>query len=118
MYHILPEVYHDIIAIRVEGSMSSQEYKTLIPHIKRRLEQQSRIRVLFELNNIEDGENLGILKIIYFSFRYNKQIEKKAIITDEKWIYTCIKILSPFFKTKVRCFPRTEVEDGWEWVRK
>ena len=118
MYNILPETKNHIIAVRVEGYMRSQDYKTLLPYIKNRIEQYGKIRILVELKDFKGVEILGILRALPYALRYARHLEKKAIITDEKWVYAWSKLFSPFFKTKVRCFPSAQIEKAWEWVRK
>lgn len=118
MYNMLPETKGPIVAVRVVGYMTSQDYKTLLPHIKNRIAQQGKIRIIIELKDFKSIEILGILKSLPYSFKYANNIEKKAIITDENWVYTWTKIFSPFSKTKVRCFPSSQAEQAWEWVRK
>ena len=51
MYHILPETKREIIAIRFEGYMTYQDYKTLFPYIKNRIKERGRVRFLIELND-------------------------------------------------------------------
>lgn len=118
MYNILPATNDHIIAVRVEGYMRSQDYQTLLPHLKRRIELRGKIRLIVELKDFKGVEIRGIFRTIPYAFKYGRHIEKKAIITDETWVYTWTNLFSPFFKTKVRCFPSTQVEQAWEWVKK
>lgn len=118
MYSILRQSKDHIIAIHIEDYMRAQDYHTLLPHLKRRIEQHGKIRLLIELEEFKGVEILGVLKALPYAFRYGKYVEKKAIITDEPWIYTWTKLLSPLSKTTVRCFPTTKAEQAWEWLRK
>ena len=118
MYSILPETKDHIIVIRVVGYMGSQDYQTLLPHLKKRIGQHGKIRLLIELKDFHGIEILGLFKALPYTLKFGKHIEKKAILTDEKWIYTWTALLSPFTKTKVRCFPSTKGEEAREWVRK
>jgi hypothetical protein len=117
MYNILPESKDHIIAVRVVGYMRSQDYQTLLPHLKRRVELLGKVSLIVELKDFKGIEILGILRAIPYTFKYGKYIEKKAIITDENWVYTWTSLFSTFSKTKVRCFPSTQVEQAWEWVK-
>jgi hypothetical protein len=118
MYNILPETKGNNIAIRVQGYMNSQDIKTLLPYLKHRIEQHGRIRILVELRNVNGIEMLAILRTLPFSFKYSKRVEKKAVVTDERWVYTWANLLSPLSKTQVRCFPNKDMEKAWDWVRK
>jgi len=118
MYNILPETKGHIIAIRIMDYMRVQDYQTLLPHLKKRIEQHGKIRLLVELKDFNGVEILGLLKALPYALRYGKYVEKKAILTDEPWVYTWTAFLSSFSKTKVRCFPSSEGEKAREWIRK
>jgi len=117
MYHILPESEGNLIAIRVEGIMRLKDYKTLLPFIKTAIRKHGTIRSISDLRNFKNVEFRGILKMLPYAFKYSSRIEKNAIITDIHWIHTLNKVLSPFFSTQLRCFPNSEIEKAWEWVR-
>jgi len=118
MYNILPETKDYLIAIRVEGVMTSQDYQTLLPYLKSRIEQHGRIRVLVELKDFKGIEILGLLRTLPYVFKYGRRVQKKAILTDEPWVYRWAKLFTPFYRTKVRCFPTTEGEQARDWIRR
>jgi hypothetical protein len=118
MYHILQETKGPIIAIRIEGYMTSQDYKTLMPYVKNRISQYGRIRFLIELKDFKGFKIVSLLKVGFYAIKYGRRVAKKAVMTDEPWVYSWASFLSPFFKTKVRCFPTTEGEKAREWVRR
>lgn len=118
MYHILPESSEHLVAICMEGVISVQDYQTLLPHIKRHIEQYDRIRILIELKNFQGIQPSAILRLLPYAFKYSKYIEKKAFITDERWVYGWAKFFRPFLVTQVRCFSPTNLEEAWKWLKK
>lgn len=117
MYNILPETKGHIIVIRIKESLTSQDHKTLLPYLKKRTEENGKIRLLIELQDFEGVEFLGLLKMLSYLLKHGKHIEKKAIITDEEWISRWTSLLSPLSKAKIRCFSTTKDEEAREWVR-
>lgn len=118
MYHILPESEGNLIAIRVEGIMRAEDYKTLLPFIETAIREQGTIRILSDLRNLKSVEFRGIFNTLPYAFKYRSKVEKKAVITDMRWIYILTKLSSPFFTTQVRCFPSSEVNKAWAWIKK
>jgi hypothetical protein len=116
MYHIFPMSEGDIIALRVEGYMRAEDYATLLPLIEKRIHQYGMIRILVDLKEFKGVEIWGIIKTLPYAFKYASHVEKKAIITDQKWIHRLTKLSTPFFKTEVRCFSIAHTEQAWEWV--
>jgi hypothetical protein len=118
MYHILPESHENTIGIRVNGWISLQDYKTLLPYIKDMIIKHRNIRVLSDLSDYKGTEFRAILKTLPFIFKYSSYVEKRAVITDKRWVYNWAKFLAFFFKTEVRCFPSSDIERAWEWLKK
>ena len=118
MYHILPESKDNVIGIRVEEEMRTNDYETLLPFIESMIKKYGTIRVLLDLSDLKGIEFRGILKIVPYTFKFNSKVEKNAIITNQKWIHVWAKLLAPFFKTKVNCFSTRKAEQAWVWVKK
>lgn len=117
MYNILQGSQDHIIAIRIEDYVEAQDCNTLLPHLRNRIHEHGRIRLLIELKDFHGIEILSALKALPYVIRYGKHVEKKAIITDEEWICRWAKLLTSFSKTRVHCFPSTKLEQAWEWIR-
>ncbi len=117
MYHILPKSQDNILGIRIEGRMEAKDYATLLPFVENLIAEHGSIRIFVDLRDFESISFGGVLKILPYAFKYSSHVEKKAVVTDKKWIYAWVKLLAPFFKTKVHCFPSSEVEQAWKWVR-
>ncbi len=117
MYNILPQSEGNIIGIQVKGRMRAQDYETLLPYIENMIAQHGSIRVLSDLRDYKGVEFRAILKTLPYAFKYRSKVEKKAVVTDEQWVYTWTKLLAPFFKTEIRCFPNSAIDQAWKWVR-
>ena len=118
MYNILPESQGNVIGIRVDGRMRAEDYETLLPYIEDLITQHGTIRVLSDLRDYKGVELRAVLKTLPYAFKYSSKVEKKAVITDQHWIYVWTKLLAPFFKTEVRCFSSSEIDQAWKWVNK
>ena len=118
MYHILPKSKDNVIGICVEGQMRTEDYETLLPFVANMIRAHGTVRVLADLRNLTSIEFRGILKTFPFAFKYSSHVEKKAVITDKKWIYNWTRLLAPFFKTEVRCFPSRHIDKAWTWVQR
>lgn len=118
MYHILSQSQQNVVGFRVLGRLSSQDYKTLLPFVESTIKAHGTIRIITDLTDFKGIECLAILKSFLFIFKYSSLVEKKAVISDEDWIYKWVKVLRPFFKTEARCFPTSKADEAWEWIRK
>jgi len=116
MYTILPESKENVIWIRVKGRLTTRDYKTLSPYVDEIIARHGTIRILTDLRDFEGIEFWSVLKAPPGAFKYSSKVEKKAVITDENWIYIWTKLLAPFFKTEVRCYPSSKIEEAWKWV--
>lgn len=118
MYHILTQSQENIIGLRIEGFLRAEDCKTLLPFIERKIIKHGAIRILSDLRDFRGIKFRGVLKAFPFAFKYSSRIDKKAVVTDQRWIYTWVKLLTPFFKTEIHCFPTLKEEEAWEWVKK
>lgn len=118
MYRILPESQGNTIGIHVEGQIRVEDYATLLPFISKVIDHHGNIRILSDLSGFKGTNFRAIAKIIPYLYKNASHVEKKAIITDEQWIYNWAKFLGAFFKTEVRCYPSSQIDRAWEWVSK
>ncbi len=118
MYHILSKSRDNVIGIRVTGYMSAEDYDTLLPFVEKMITRYNTIRVVSDLREFKSVSFWGTLKTLPFAFKYSSHVDRKAVITDQSWIYTWSRVLSPFFKTDVRCFPSSQADKAWEWIEK
>jgi len=118
MYHILSESHDNVIGVRIENYMSAEDYDTLLPFLTSVIARYGTIRIVTDLREFKGVSFKGILKTLPFAFKYSSCVDKKAIITDQRWVYTWARVLSPFFQTDVRCFPPSKAEEAWGWAAK
>ena len=118
MYHILPESEGNVIGIKIIDGLRPEDYETLFPFIDQFIAEHEMIRVLYDLRDLKHIYFRALFKVLFRRIRDASHVDKKAIVTDEQWIYILEKLSSPFFRTEVRLFPSTAVEEAWEWVKR
>ena len=118
MYHISAKSQENVIGIHIERQLGVKDTQTLLPFLEMCIKKHGSIRVLGDLKDFKGIEFLGLLKVLLFVFRYRSRLDKKIVITDQKWVKNWVQFLSPFFKTDIQCFPKEKIEEAWEWVSK
>ena len=116
MYSILHNSRDNVIGIKVIHELKSEDYATLLPFTRQRILKHGAIRILTDLSEFDHPNHWANLKAALRILRYAQFVEKDAIISDDPWVLNFAKIVSPWFKTEVRVFPTTKVDEAWNWI--
>ncbi|MBN1554494.1 MAG: STAS/SEC14 domain-containing protein [Phycisphaerae bacterium] len=107
----------NIVKIKMSGKLTKEDYDTLVPESERAIERHGAIRVLFEMKDFHGWEWAAAWEDLKFDMRHHADIEKLAMVGENKWEKWMATLCKPFTKAQVRYFPAEEIDQAEEWVR-
>ncbi len=117
MYQVLPESSGNVIGFKVIGDLDSAEYKELFDLTDKLIAQHGRIRVLSDLREYKALHVLDAISALPKRYQDAHFVDKKAVISDDKWIHAMTNFTAPFHLTKIKLFRGNEIDKAWEWIR-
>ncbi|KFC72890.1 hypothetical protein FG93_02073 [Bosea sp. LC85] len=119
MLEILAAPDH-VAAYRLSGTLTVDDYDSLIADIEARLARHEKIGILADLTGFHDITlRAGARDLRYgFSKMFElRRFPREALISDKGWIETLVAIANPIIPfVEIRCFKPIEYEAALIWV--
>lgn len=85
MIDILSESENDVLAAKISGKLTSDDYDKLRPELDLRANQDANFSMLVEIADIEGMEAETIREDLRFTADYRDDIERLAVVTQDSW---------------------------------
>ena len=117
MIKFLPVYENDVIAVRVSGKLTHEEYQTFLPQLETQIHRYGKISVLIELDEFVGWELAAMSDDFKFARKHSKDIEKFAFVGNKAWQRWITMMAKPFVEGQVKYFPKDDMHKAWDWVR-
>lgn len=119
MIELLPCADH-VVAARIQGVLTTEDYKRLVADVEAKLGRHERIGVLVDLVDFEDltvGAALADIRYDLSKLLQLKRFPREAVVTDKQWIHAAVRVASPLIPhMDLRAFPRDAFPEAMAWV--
>jgi hypothetical protein len=123
MLQVLAFTQKNIIATRVNDLMGINDYEKIHPLIHNIIDSGKKVRWYFEMDggSISNAAGFwedGLIEINYskLNFTHSEDIEKIAIVGEQKWEQWMVSIMKPFTKAWIMYFSLADKEKAMEWI--
>jgi hypothetical protein len=104
------------LEVQVSGKLIREDYKHLVPEFERLVKQHGKLRVLFEVADLDGCEASAVWDDIKFSSKHFSDIERLAMVGDKQWEQTLTTICRPFMTAELRYFDRAAIAQARGWL--
>ena len=117
MFEILPESTDTCIGFKISGTVTAEDYETLLPKLDEAIAIHGEINLLVLIDDFEFKGFDAAKADFHFGTHQYRQVEKAAFVSDKKWLERVVKIMDPFTRrTKEKNFEPDQIEEAWAWV--
>ena len=118
MIEILPNMPAGIVGIRASGSVTTDEYESvLIPALEEVLKEQSPVRLLYVLDcSIKDFSLGAMWDDAKLGFQHLQDFERIAIVTDDHIVRSVVNAFHFAMPKYLRVFPADGLEAAMAWL--
>jgi hypothetical protein len=117
MHQFLPETHESFIALELSGKLDSHDYETILPIIRKTIEQHGKVRLFWEMKNFDGWTLDGLWADGSFDIKHAKDFSRVAIVGEKKWHEWMTKAMKPFTSAEVRYFDLGQREAAMDWAR-
>lgn len=118
MHQVLPETRHELIALRVSGELDDEDFATIIPMLEARIDQQGKLRLLWETDDYEGRTTAGFgRRNFHFDERHAADFSRIATVGAPRWRKSLADLMKPFRSATVRHFPPEDRAAALVWLR-
>ncbi|HEV7332408.1 MAG TPA: STAS/SEC14 domain-containing protein [Flavisolibacter sp.] len=118
MVELLPGFPPHVAAYRASGKVHKEEYENVVMHrVDEVANQWGKINFLVRLETDMDNYSFAaFLDYLKVSFEHFTKWNRMAIVSDEAWLRTAYKALSPLVHGKIKSYSLREYEEARQWV--
>lgn len=117
MFQKLEESSGNVIGFKLSGKLTDTDYQEVIPQFEESIEKWGKIRILWILEDFHGWEAKAAWDDLKYWLKFKDDIERCALIGDEKWEEWMTKLAKPFMRTKVKYFDQSHMQEAWDWAR-
>jgi len=119
MMEVMPESSGNLLALKLSGHLTDEDYKNIfIPEVNRLLGEHDKIRAVCIVDKDFKQVDIGAMwDDSIFGTRHRNDFEKLAVVGGSGFMRWGTKLLSHFMEGQVKVFSSDEEEQAWEWIK-
>jgi len=104
----------NVVGIKASGKLTNSDYEQIGSRLEELIKEYRKVRILFELEDYSGCTLRGAWDEMKFWFNHSKDVERCAVVGENRWQKWITQVSRPFYKGKY--FDRAEIGRAWEWV--
>ena len=104
-----------MLAVHASGKLTQADYEYFVPEFDRLTEQHSKLRVLFDMTDFHGWEPSAMWEDIKFGVKHLADIDRLAMVGENKWEHVMATLSKPFTKAAIRYFDRANATEARQW---
>jgi hypothetical protein len=117
MLTILDETTDALLAIRVSGKLTAEDFDIYRAQIRDRMQQTNAARLYFEMVDFDGWQPGSFIENAVFDIIHGREYGKVAMVGEKKWQEWAARIASPVKKEGVHYFDLSDKEKAMAWVK-
>lgn len=105
-----------VLAIHVSGTLEKADYVLLEPQFERLIRKHGKMSLLFDMSDFHGWELSAALEDFKFGMKHFSDIERIAMIGENKWQQAMTVVAKPFTKAEVRYFEHADASQARTWL--
>lgn len=110
------EFAENVVGYMVNSEIDQEKMEEILSRIRERIKAVSPISLYVEDESDEGISMGGFLKAVEFHFAHSEDLEKIAIVSDDKFFQRSMKLKDILVPAIVKSFTRTERLEAMNWV--
>lgn len=117
MFDILENTQKDdVVAVRISGKISQEDYDRLTPLIEQKIEQHGNVNMFFEMEDVENVDYGAMWEELKFDAKNSDKIGKVAVVGDRSTESLLTRIKSSLTSAETKFFNREDRDAALKWI--
>jgi hypothetical protein len=112
----LETVRDKILTAHASGKLRNEDYERFVPAVDRLIEESGPIRILFDMEDFQDGKLRAAWEDLEFGLKHLHDVERLAMVGENAWERWMASFCQPFTKAEVRFYERSEADAARSWI--
>lgn len=115
MIEQLPSESGKILGFKMSGKLHDEDYKKFVPTVEQAIDQHGKVRMLAQFHDFHGWDMRSLWDDIKFATKHCNDLERIALVGENKWEEWMAKVCKPFTMAKIEYFQ--DVDAAWNWLR-
>ena len=118
MYRVISESEGGNIGIKIDRTLTEDEYDLLIPYLDRLKQEIGPLRLLFDMTECDGLNSQALWEELTDHLHQFQEMPRIAVVGDRQWMESGTKVFHPLLTTQVEYFMPDQLDEAWRWVKK
>jgi len=105
-----------ILVVNVSGTLVKADYESFVPEFDRLIKHHDKLRVLFDMTDFHGWEARAAWEDIKLGVKYFADINRLAMVGENKWEHIMATLSKPFTKAAIRYFDHANATEARQWL--
>jgi hypothetical protein len=101
-----------VLVVHVSGKLEKEDYEHFVPEFDRLVRQHGKLRLLFDRTSVQGWEVGAAWEDFKFGIEHFADIERLAMVGEQKWQRGMAMFCKPFMKAMVRFFEHADAAEA------
>lgn len=116
MIDISPAEQDNIIDVKIRDRLTTEDFERFVPYAEEKIQEHGSIRLILEMQEFEGWEAGAMWEDTKFAARHFTDIDRIAMVGDEKWHQGMALFAKPFTLAEVRYFESAHMPYARNWI--
>lgn len=117
MYIKLESDRPDLLAYRIGGKITAEEYNKVRQELEQAIAQHGPLRMLVEIGDLRMPELGAVWEDLKFAAKHTGDFKRFAVVGNKDWEKWFVTIVGSLIPVDAKYFELAEVDDAWYWVQ-
>lgn len=105
-----------VLEVHMTGKLTSRDYQDFIPMAERSIKEWGKFSLLVVMRNFVGCDKGALWEEIKWDWKHFTDVERIALVGEEKWQAGMSKFCKPFTAAEIRYFDMSDMENARTWV--
>jgi len=116
MHEILDVPGENVVAVRLGGTLTEDDFDTVFPFLKDQVERHNTARLLFELEDVDGWEPEEVWDGFSFDVRHAHDADRIAVVSDDPWQTWMDRLALIFPSAVVKVYDADTRDEALDWL--
>ncbi|MGK7392859.1 MAG: STAS/SEC14 domain-containing protein [Candidatus Cyclobacteriaceae bacterium M2_1C_046] len=107
----------NLISTKATGTLTEEDYNTLIPMLEEKIENNQKVRWYFEMEDFDGWKVKALWEDAKFDAKHINDFEKIAMVGEKKWEKVMTDLMKPFTSADVKYFDAADKAKAINWIK-
>jgi len=106
-----------LLGFKMTGKLHDQDYQHFLPIVDAAIKAHGKVRLLAHFEDFHGWDLHALWDDTKFSATHCADVERVALVGDQKWEKWMATVCKPFTLAKVKYFDAAQLDAAWQWLQ-